>query len=489
MFRRYFLRNLSIVSAGLALPVRGLFASYHRLKQPLVKGRVTAGGKGLQGVGISDGFDIVQTNKDGYYSLQVHSNARFVFIILPAGYEIPNTDGVAAFYQSIDALQTGQTINFSLRPLALSDEKHAFIVWGDTQIYDKEDALQLIEISAPFTRKLAASMGNTPLHGISLGDLVFDKFELFPDYREAIAKTGVAFFQLIGNHDMDPGARSDEKSDHTFQANFGPTWYSFNRGRAHYIVMDNVFNYRTSRGYIGYLPEGQLAWLEKDLALVPAGSLVMVSMHIPTKTGAARRAGQKEEALWSSLSNRDVLYKMLKPYKAHIFSAHTHVNENWEEGDLMEHNHATVCGAWWTGPVCDDGTPQGMAAYYVDGDKLSWRFYPTGDEKGRQFTMYPPGESTERPHCIVANVWNWDPAWKVEWWQDGNAMGAMEQFVGRDPLATKLYKGAELPVKHKWVEPSLTGHLFATSPLGEAKEILVKVTDRFGQVFEERLSI
>jgi hypothetical protein len=48
----------------------------------------------------------------------------------------------------------------------------------------------------------------------------------------------------------------------------------------------------------------------------------------------------------------------------------------------------------------------------------------------------------------------------------------------------------DLPAKHKWVEPSLTDHLFAAN-IGNnsAKEVLVKVTDRFGVVFEERIMI
>jgi len=313
---------------------------------------------------------------------------------------------------------------------------------------------------------------------------------LFPDYKAAVAKTGVPFFQVIGNHDMDLGARSDEGSDKTYCEQFGPTYYSFNRGKLHYVILDNVFNIRPSRGYMGYIPENQLAWLEKDLALVPEGRTVMVSLHIPTKTGAARRAGQREEAPASHTSNRDILYKMLKPFNAHILSAHTHVSENWVEGNLMEHNTGTVCGAWWSGPVCGDGCPPGFEVYQVEGDKLSWSYIPTGGKKETQMRLYAPGKSEDKPQSVVANVWNWDPAWKVEWWKDGQAMGIMEQFTGKDPWANELYLGPQLPSKHKWVEPSLTDHLFAAY-IGKdgAKEVVVKVTDRFGEVFEERVLI
>ena len=239
---------------------------------------------------------------------------------------------------------------------------------------------------------------------------------------------------------------------------------------------------------MGYIPENQLGWLEKDLANVPVGSTVIVSLHIPTKTGASKRAGLREESPGGHTSNRDVLYKMLKPFNAHIMSAHTHVSENWVDGNLMEHNTGTVCGAWWSGPVCNDGCPPGLEVYQVDGDKLSWYYHPMDGKKEDQFRLYPVGKSSDKPLSVVANVWNWDPSWKVEWWKDGTAMGAMEQFTGKDPMANELYLGPQLPSKHKWVEPSLTDHLFAAYIGNDsANDVVVKVTDRFGNVFQERI--
>lgn len=489
MLRRRFLRNLSFVSAGLTLPFHDVFGRYFGIKQPLVKGKVSAKGKGIANVAISDGFDIVQTNAKGEYVMQPHSGAGYVFIILPAGFQVPHKDGIPNYFATLDVSKREQVVDFLLEPLAQSDDRHAFIIWGDTQIWDKEDARQLNELSAPETRKVIESLGNQPVHGISLGDLVFDKFELFPDYKAAVAKTGVPFFQILGNHDMDLNARTDELSQETFKKHFGPTYYSFNRGKLHYVVLDDVFLINGQKRYIGYIPENQLAWLEKDLALVPSGSTVIVSVHIPTNTGAKRRAKANDENIANVVTNRSELYRMLKPFNAHIMSGHTHYNENWVEGNLMEHNHGTVCGAWWSGPVCDDGTPPGFGVYQVEGDKLSWYYHPVGGTKEQQLRLYAPGKSPDRPNSIVANVWNWDPAWKVEWWKDGTAMGAMEQFTGRDPLARELYEGPNLPAKHKWVEPELTDHLFAAYAGAGAKEIVVKATDRFGSVFEEKISV
>lgn len=480
---------MSLIGASLSLPGAGALRAMPRLWQPEINGVVKARNKGIAQVLVSDGYSIVQTTDKGEYSLKPHSNAEFVFVILPAGYAIPHNQGVAAFYHPILANTSKQTCDFVLEPLSVSDEKHAFIVWGDTQILDKDDSKNLLDASAPETARVIRTLGNQPLHGITLGDLVYDKFDLYPDYKAALAITGIPFFQVIGNHDMDLGARSDEQSHRTYCQHFGPTWFSFNRGRIHYVMLDDVFMHKTNNGYLGYLNEAQLAWLQKDLSFVKPGSTVVVSLHIPTKTGAARRNNRTEESAGIMVSNRDVLYKMLAPFQAHILSAHTHVSENWVDSNLMEHNHGTVCGAWWSGPVCSDGCPPGFAVYQVNGDALSWYYHATEGGKEYQMRLYGRGKSGDKPDGVVANVWNWDPAWKVEWWEDGKPMGEMERFTGRDPLATELYLGPELPAKHKWVEPTLTEHLFFATPSAGAKQVQVKATDRFGVVYEQDLSL
>jgi hypothetical protein len=68
-------------------------------------------------------------------------------------------------------------------------------------------------------------------------------------------------------------------------------------------------------------------------------------------------------------------------------------------------------------------------------------------------------------------------------------MGAMQQKTGLDPWAVELYAGAELPKKHKFVEPTLADHLFYAAPSKEAKKITVKATDRFGNVYTESLDL
>jgi hypothetical protein len=65
----------------------------------------------------------------------------------------------------------------------------------------------------------------------------------------------------------------------------------------------------------------------------------------------------------------------------------------------------------------------------------------------------------------------------------------MEQTIGFDPEAVELYQGPAMPKKHTWVEPSLTDHLFAAKPSANAKVITVKATDRFGNVYTEKVTL
>ncbi len=454
-----------------------------------LSGKVHSQGKGIAGVAVTDGINITLTDAKGNYELDSNATAEFVYITTPRGYEFTNEQGITRFYERIKAERSRFKADFELKKLAQDDTQHNFIVWADTQMISEADAAELKATAAPDTKKLVGSYGQNALfHGIGCGDLVWDKFELFEDYKEAVGMTGVPFFQVIGNHDMDLDARSDDLSSKTFKKLFGPTYYSFNRGEIHYVVLDDVFFIGTAKKYIGYLTERQLAWLEQDLATVKPGATVVVSLHIPAYTKQHVRNKEKEEPMGGVVANRRELYRLLEPYKAHIMSGHTHFNEKLVTGNnLIEHVHGTVCGAWWTGPICFDGTPSGYGVYEVNGSDIQWYYKATGHAKQHQLRIYPVGAIKEKPEHLAVNVWNWDPAWQVEWFEDGKSMGQMQQETAFDPLSVELHLGAAKPARHKWVEPHLTDHLFFARPSASAQRIAVQVTDRFRTVFKEEV--
>ncbi|MET0638009.1 MAG: calcineurin-like phosphoesterase family protein [Chitinophagaceae bacterium] len=491
--RRKFLSNLGLTGSVLMVPAGLIKAEPTKKKQRVdlsertLRGKVQANGKAVAGVAVTDGTNVTVTDKNGRYEFTTGATSQYVYISVPAGYEIPANKGIAEFYKPLTAGAGTISNDFELKKLAVDDHKHNFVVWADTQVISKADVEMMQTQSVPDLKELVSSYpAGTLFHGIGCGDLVWDHFELFPDYKKAVENTGIPFYNVIGNHDMDLEARSDEQSSQTYRKEFGPTYYSYNRGAIHYVVLDDVFFIGVAKKYIGYLTENQLQWLEQDLALVSPGTTVVLSLHIPTNTGMSKRM-KKEDDFGGTVSNRQQLYKILAPYKVHIMSGHTHFNENWEEGNIMEHNHGTVCGAWWTGPICGDGTPAGYGVYEVDGSDIRWYYKSTGMSKEQQFRIYSKGRIKAYPDEIAVNVWNWDNKWKVEWLENGILKGPMEQRIGLDPWAEELYGGPQLPKKHKWVEPTLNDHLFYAKPATADAKITIRVTDRFGKVYEQTI--
>jgi hypothetical protein len=245
----------------------------------------------------------------------------------------------------------------------------------------------------------------------------------------------------------------------------------------HYVVLDNVFWH--ADGYLGYVGEEQLAWLEADLARVEPDRPVVVALHIPIL--GTRHLREGDETPWRGLStgNREALYALLEPYPATILAGHTHENEHLFASGVHEHVCAAVCGAWWSGPICADGTPGGYVVYEVNGESLRWR-YQAGEAEDYGLRVYPAGADPAAPGEIVANAWDWDPEWRVTWLEDGVRRGEMTARVGHDPLSVRLHQGPELPPRRTWVDPYPTGHLFY-APAVEGN-LVVEATDRFGRV-------
>lgn len=495
MIRRDFLKNVGILGAAIAAPVSitkasELESAVKNLSTTVLKGRISSAGKGIPGVAVTDGINSVRTSSNGNYELLSNKTTQFVYISLPSGYEFPHQNSITQFFKTIDHSKNSFSADFELKKLNVNDDKHAFIVWADTQIQNKKDAELLLTQSAPDLKALVDSYGNDmPMHGIGCGDLVWDRFNLFPDYEKAISISGIPFFNVIGNHDMDLEARSDEKSAETFKQHFGPTYYSYNRGKIHYVVLDDVFAMGVEKRYMGYITENQLQWLEQDIKQLPAGSTVVVSLHIPTNTGQHARNKETEPELGGVVINRQRLYEILKPFTVHFMSGHTHFNEVWVDGNMTEHNHGTVCGAWWTGPICGDGTPGGYGVYEVDGDTLSWYYKSTGKPKTHQLRIYPVGKHKDFPEEVCVNVWNYDKNWKIEWFADEKLMGTPQQRTALDPWAFELFAGVEKPKPRGFVEPTLTDHLFFIKPESTVKSLKVTATDPFGNVYTESLNI
>jgi hypothetical protein len=486
-----------VLAASAALPLRletilrDPYAPTPRLRPgqaPLrIRGRVRSRGRGLRGVAVSDGLQVATTGSDGSYELVTTADREFVHLSLPAGYRIPQNDtGTARFYHSIPRNAGREfTAGFDLEPLDQPDQQHACLLLPDPQTEDAQEMTWLHQQTVPDVRRTVAGLGGREVFGVSCGDIMFDKLELYPDYERAVAATGIPFFQVVGNHDLDQQNLTDERSTDTFSRYFGPRYYSFDRGAVHYVVLDDVFWHGTT--YIGYLSAEQLTWLEHDLARIEHGRTVIVLLHIPVLGSTHVRRDRRSPTPDWAVMNREALYRLLQPYTAHVLCGHIHENEHTFNQGVHEHVSGTVCGAWWSGPICADGTPSGYSVYEVDGESVTWRYQATGQEPDHQLRVYRRGVDPRAPDEIVANVWNWDPEWTVVWYEGGERRGRMSRRRGLDPLSVELHTGATIPPRRTWVEPYITDHLFYAPVPPDARDVRVEATDRFGRTYTAAL--
>ncbi len=466
MKRKKFIANLFWTTGGL-LAGKNVLANRPVTSPKKIKGFVRSSGKGVADVVVSNGFEVAITNAEGAYELPRNNQARFIFISTPAGYAFAEEKGIARHYRSLKEVNAKRNVNFYLQRLDKDDTEHQFIIWADPQVKNQKDIDKMMAHAVPDVQKLVAAAGaGSLIHGITVGDIVWDELHLFSDYSKAVEKMGIPFFQCLGNHDMDYNKGGDESSDQTFQEMYGPTHYSFNRGKVHYVVMDDVRYLGKDREYDGYISQNQLDWLQKDLSFVPNDHLVVLCVHIPIHNG---------------IKNNEALYALLGDRKVHIMSGHTHYHRNVIKGNIYEHNHGTVCGAWWTGPICGDGTPCGYGVYKVNGTELSWHYQSTGESADHQMNIFVEDVSGEKQ--LQVNIWNHDPEWNTEYWVDGINKGSLEQFTGFDPLAYATLLGPDLPKPRGFAEPRKTEHMFKATVPASFREIKVIATDRFGKKY------
>jgi 3',5'-cyclic AMP phosphodiesterase CpdA len=130
------------------------------------------------------------------------------------------------------------------------------------------------------------------------GDLVRDALRVGEEeatgYYELFARERNAFrtpvFTVPGNHENFGIERDTSHVPAThplygrgmYHHYFGPDYYSFTRGGVHFVGLNTVDI--DDQRYYGHVDSLQIAWLERDLALVPADMPVVTFDHIPFVT-------------------------------------------------------------------------------------------------------------------------------------------------------------------------------------------------------------
>lgn len=453
-----------------------------------VKGIVTSEGKGIASVVVTDGDSFTQTKKNGSFKLEISDSAEFVYIITPAGYVADWSEGSPKFYRNA---QEADFFTFDLIKTGSPDEAYNIIAVGDPQ--PRSDANFEEFIGRPLDdlcRTTAELEGITV--GIVLGDICYDVLPLQKRWKEEIVRTKIPFYPSIGNHDHDQAFKNDLESPHAYKSNFGPENYAFFIGKDVMIVLDNIIYHSRSSYEEGYTEE-IIEWVGKLMEYIPEDAEIFVAQHSPATGRWPRKLTDFIPKTYEMVTNYDKLIDLLDDHKVTFLSGHNHINGILEYAPgVTEHNVAAICGTWWETYRCTDGTPRGYKVFRKEDGELSWYYKSIDKEKDFQYEIFLPGTTKGNPDCVVVNIWDCDSQWKVEWSEDGKAMGKMEQVLDYSPIHTEelnaRYAGAKRgPSSHKL--SSIGIHFYAAKPSEGAKEMTVTITSRFGKTWTETIKL
>lgn len=365
--------------------------------------------KAIPDVAVSNGKNVTITDKNGHYQLPLQED-QIIFVIKPAGYRVPlDPNNLPQFYRihkpagspvmKFRGVQPTKPLPHSLDFGLYADQEEdnfSVLLFGDPQPHTKEQM--------EYFRRGIISEVEGIRHikfGLSLGDLVGDDLDLNQSYIEAIRKVGIPWYNVIGNHDMNLDVNSDSLSDETFESHFGPSTYSFNYGKVHFIVLDNILYPHPggSSGYIGGLRRDQLEFVENDLRYVGKEKLVVIAFHIPLLTDVNLFRNE----------DRQRLFDLLRDYPHRVaISAHTHFQrqnfftekDGWKGSKpFHEYNIGTTSGDWYSGvpdaqgiPVATmrDGTPKGYAFIRFEGNQYKIDYKVAGRPADYQMEIFAP---------------------------------------------------------------------------------------------------
>lgn len=507
-----------------------------------VTGTITCDSRGVAGVAVSDGHQVVLTDENGRYALSSDKQCGYVFYTLPGGYEPLLTDGFnPQFWSGLDTSDTTVQENHDFVLRRVDNDRHIVLIGTDVHLArlnnDREQFQQGIITFLNDEVKLADGI---PVYSILLGDLTWDLYwyqnhydlsDFMDDMRQF--QYPVTLWPVMGNHDNDPSTlpwiNTDWESTRLWRNELCPPYYSFNLGQVHYVVLDNIIYVNQprpgeeyaegvvgSRNYRATISDEQLSWLSEDLALIDSGTPLVVCMHIPA-WGVTSSFGHH-----NTLYNTDELCALLTRFdNVHIMSGHTHVNNSTrpeEYSGITEHNLGASSGTLWqcgnlTGHhVCQDGTPAGFLRWTANGDDVQWLFRPIHGEES-QLRLYDMNTVSEfyrsdatmraildaypsrmdyaslDSNTVMVNVFAYDTHWRVELCE-GDSLLECSRVYAEDPFHTLAYDVAQYRLTGNYSTAYVskpTAHLFQARAATATLPIVARAIDPFGNIYLSRI--
>ncbi len=464
----------------------------------------------IPGVMVSNQREVVLTDDEGRYQLPL-MDQMIVFVTKPSGYELPlNENHQPQFYyihqphgspadlQFAGLDPTGplpKSVDFALYKTSMVTDFKAIIV-GDPQPRD------LRELGYYRDDVVKEMYDRDAAFYLAQGDIAFDDLSIYEEYNQVVGKLAIPIYNVHGNHDMNFDVSHDSLATETFKQHFGPADYSFNYGKVHFVVLDNVHyegwdSINDKNGsYYGHLNDQQLQWLKNDLSHIPEDYLVVLNTHIPLFSPLS-------DAGSINTVNREALFKLLENRQRLVaLSAHTHyidqlqlgLEHGWQgEATFDNINVGAACGAWWSGPMDArgipfsyslDGSPNGFYLFSFSENNFNHRYIPANNPANEQMRIsFPTGRVKQDSivgEMITVNIFNADPKTTVDCLiNDGPPLRMQQQSI-RDPFMVDYLKSSDqFP---NWVNEAVKNQHMWTLPVPTDLEpgvhsILIKATD------------
>ena len=433
-----------------------------------VTGKVVSGKEKLAGVIVTDGEHFTKTKKNGKFAFNINDDAEFVYIVTPSGYVAEWNSGVPQFYQKAPGLKK---FVFDLKKTAPSKD-YSIVAIADPQTRSPKHFSQFAGKPLEDVCQTIKSLDGVAV-GLALGDICWDEFDRIDDYKAEIVRTGIPFYPVVGNHDHELEVTGDLKSTALYREKLGPENYAFFLGNDVVIVVDNII-YNTQKNYVEGYADHVIKWVKGLERQIPFSSDLYIAQHCPLRKWFEDNA---------KIANANDLLEVVRGHKVTFISGHTHINNVLDyESNISEHNVAAICGSWWDTNHCTDGTPSGYKVFTKKDGKLSWYYKSVGYDKNHQVEVFKPGQTIMHPNSVVLNIWDWDPSWKVEWFEDGRPMGKLKPVHEYSPeyihQINEAFAGKNIP---SYKLPKINYHYFAATPSQYAKHVTVSVENPFGK--------
>ena len=507
-------------------------------------GTVTCEGQPVAGVCVSDGVEVVRTDVHGCYAIQSAKEQGFVFVITPSGYTVPLRERLTpAFWARLtEPADVAENHDFVLEKQ--KQDNYTVIFTTDLHLQhspklnDFDMARQLV---VPLAQRLYAENSKKgPVVTFQLGDLVQDRYwyqyDMDPEKARVFLRDSgftAPLYSVMGNHDHDGARLADEQhpditryAEEPWREAFGPTYYSMNIGNDHWVMLDNILYYneappRSGEGKYGMkgnrrfevgLTEGQFAWLEKDLAMVPAGTKIRVCGHasfiLPKTIG--------KDTEFADPAQVDRLYKMLRRFgPVNFYNGHAHrmyLARNPRYPDATDFTITATSGNIW-----NTGADKMQSMDAIDGGILIGRFgkgepsyayetYLHGSKQLRAYDMntvranilenkkaqeriaefdYCTDYSTpDRENQVYVNAWMLLPGYTLEMYEGSHKLD-VEQVVEAEPLSLAGNNGKSFFTHKSYVQ---CYHLYKAQASKPNTTITIKVLDARGKVvYKEKM--